>query len=59
MELALVKLTKKRNGRTYNFLDYISHDVAKLNVQIQGEDHRKNEWSYIEIIKVIPSHTKS
>jgi len=52
MALALVKLQKKRNGRTYTFLDYISYDVAKLGVDIQGEEHSKLEWSRAEIIKV-------
>ena len=52
MALALVKLSKRRNGRTYYFLDYISYGVAKLNVQIQGEEHNENEWSKAEIVKV-------
>lgn len=52
MALALVKLSKKRNGRTYYFLDYISEEVAKLDVQIQGEEHNNNEWSKPEIVKV-------
>ncbi|KKL25771.1 hypothetical protein LCGC14_2401960 [marine sediment metagenome] len=52
MALALVKLSKRRNGRTYYFLDYISYEVAKLNVQIQGEEHNENEWSKAEIVKV-------
>jgi len=52
MALALVKLSKKRNGRTYYFLDYISYEVAQLGVQIQGEEHNENEWSYAEIVKV-------
>lgn len=52
MALALVKLTKKRNGRIYCFLDYISYEVAKLDVQIQGEEHNENEWSKVEIVKV-------
>lgn len=54
MALALVKLSKRRNGRTYYFLDYISYDVAKIkDIQIQGEEHNDNEFSKVEIIKVI------
>lgn len=52
MALALVKLSKKRNGKTFYFLDYISYEVAKLGVQIQGEEHKNNEWSTTEIVKV-------
>jgi len=52
MALALVKLSKKRNGKVYYFLDYISYEVAKLGVQIQGEEHNENEWSKAEIVKV-------
>lgn len=52
MALALVRLSKKRNGKTFYFLDYISYEVAKLGVQIQGEEHNNNEWSHAEIIKV-------
>ena len=52
MALALVKLRKKRNGKYYYFLDYISYDVAKLDVQIQGSEHNDNEWSRAEIVKV-------
>ena len=52
MSLALVKLSNKRNNETYYFLDYISYDVAKLGVQVQGEEHNDNEWSDAEIIKV-------
>lgn len=52
MALALVRLSKKRNGKTYYFLDYISYEVAKLDVQIQGEEHNENEWSKVEILKV-------
>ncbi len=51
MSLALVKLSKKRNGRIYYFLDYISLDVARLGVQIQGEEHNKNEWALAEIVR--------
>lgn len=51
--LALVKLSKRRNGRIYYFLDYISYEVAKLGVQIQGSEHNSNEWSRPEIIKVV------
>ena len=54
MALALVKLSKKRNGKTYYFLDYISYEVAKIkDVQIQGEEHNDNEFSKVEIVKVI------
>ena len=52
MALALVKLVKEYRGRKYNFLDYISYDVAKLGVEIHGEEHRKDEWSFAKIIKV-------
>ena len=54
MALALVKLSKRRNGRTYYFLDYISYDLAKIEgIQIRGEEHRENEFSEVEILKVI------
>lgn len=53
MALALVKLSKKRNGKTYYFLDYISYEVAKLGVQIQGQEHNNNEFSDAKIVKVI------
>ena len=56
MALALVKLSKKRNGETYYFLDYISYDVAKLGVQVQGEEHNSNEWSEAEIVKVFDTN---
>ena len=52
MALALVKLKKQRGKRTYEFLDYISADVAKLGVEIRGEEHSYNEWSEVEIVKV-------
>lgn len=52
MKLALVKLVKKRNGKNYYFLDYISYEVAKLGIQIQGEENYKNEWSRPKIIKI-------
>ena len=52
MALALVRLSKKRKNKSYYFLDYISYDVAKLNVEIQGENHNPDEWSKVEIIKV-------
>ena len=52
MSLALVKLTKKRGERTYAFLDYISADVAKLKVEIQGSEHSKNEWSAVEVVRI-------
>ena len=58
MALALVKLSKKRNDRTYYFLDYISYEVAKLGVQIQGEEHNENEWSDVEIVKVFDNEKK-
>lgn len=52
MALALVKLSKKRNGKVIYFLDYISYEIAKSKNQIQGEGHSENEWSTPEIIKV-------
>lgn len=52
MALALVKLTKKRGNRTYEFFDYISAEVAQLGVEIQGEEHGLNEWSKVEIVKI-------
>jgi len=52
MALALVKLSKRRNGRVYYFLDYISYELAKLDIQIQGEEHNRDEWSETEIIKI-------
>lgn len=55
MALALVKLSKERNGNTYYFLDYISEEVAKLGVLIQGEEHNKNEWSEAKIVKIFKS----
>ena len=51
--LALVKLKKKRNNRIYEFLDYISYDVAKIGVDIQGVEHSEGEYSRAEIVKVI------
>ena len=53
MALALVKLTKERGNQTYSFLDYISAEVAELDVEIQGEEHGYKEWSKINIIKII------
>ena len=52
MALALVKLSKKRGDKVEYFLDYISYDIAKLNVFVQGEKHEGDEFSNIEIIKV-------
>ena len=52
MALALVKLTKKRGNRTYTFFDYISADVAKLSVDIQGTEHSRNEWARAEIVRI-------
>ena len=52
MALALVKLTKKRGNKIYEFFDYISAEVARLDVEIQGEEHGSNEWSKAEIVKV-------
>lgn len=53
MALALVKLKKRRAGKTFEFLDYISYDVANISgVEIQGEEHNKNEWSTMEVLKV-------
>ena len=52
MELALVKLSAQRNGKTHYFLDYISYDIAKLGVFVQGEEHKDGECSKVEIVKV-------
>ena len=52
MALALVKLTKKRGNRTFEFFDYISAEVAELGVEIQGEEHGANEWSRAKIVKI-------
>lgn len=52
MALALVKLSKKRGKRVFEFLDYISADVAKINVEIQGAEHSFDEWSKVKIIKI-------
>lgn len=52
MALALVKLKKYRGKRTYEFLDYISAEVAELDVEIRGEEHSYNEWSKAEIVKI-------
>jgi len=52
MALALVKLIKKRGDREYSFLDYISADIAKLNVQIQGDSHSGDEWSDIKVLRI-------
>lgn len=53
MALALVKLSKRRGNKTYEFLDYISYDVAKIDgIEIQGEEHNDGEWSRVEILKV-------
>lgn len=59
MALALVKLSKKRDGETHYFLDYVSLEVAKLRVQIQGEEHNENEWSYAEIVRAHDEQTGS
>ena len=53
MALALIKLKKKRSGRTYEFLDYISYDVAKLGVDVQGIEHSEGEYSRAEVLRVI------
>jgi len=53
MALALVRLKKKRSNRTYEFLDYISYEVAKLGVDVQGIEHAEGEFSRAEIVKVI------
>ena len=52
MKLALVKLTSKRGDRIIEFVEYISAEVAKLGVDINGEKHRPNEYSRAEIIKI-------
>ena len=51
--LALVKLKKKRKDKMFEFLDYISYDVAKLGVDIQGVEHSEGEYSRAEIVKII------
>lgn len=53
MALALIKLKKKRSGKTYEFLDYISYEVAKLGVDVQGIEHSEGEFARAEIVKVI------
>lgn len=58
MALALVKLTKKRGNRIYEFFDYISAEVARLGVEIQGEEHSNNEWSKAEIVKIYDTKTR-
>jgi len=58
MALALVKLTKKdKYGNTREFLDYISYEVAKLGVLIQGEEHESHEWSKPKIVKVFRTNS--
>jgi len=52
MSLALVKLTKQRGNKTYEFFDYISAKVAKLGVEVQGSEHGHNEWSNAKIVKI-------
>jgi len=53
MALALVKLSKRRGNQTYEFLDYISYDLAKIDgIEIQGEEHNEGEWSQVEILRV-------
>lgn len=52
MALALVKLTKKRGNKTYIFFDYLSAEVAKLGVEVQGSEHGLNEWSKAEVVKL-------
>lgn len=59
MALALVRLTKKRGNKVYSFLDYISADVAKLGVEIRGEEHGKNEWSHCEIVRIFDKDWES
>lgn len=52
--LAIVKLKKRRNGRVYDFIDYISYDLAKIEgIEIQGIDNYPNEFSRVEIVKRI------
>ena len=53
MALAIVKLSKKRGNRVFEFLDYLSYDVAKLGVEIQGSEHSENEFSEAKIVKVL------
>ena len=52
MALALVKLTKRRGNKIYTFFDYLSTEVAKLEVEIQGTEHGLNEWSKAEVVKI-------
>ena len=54
MAIALVKLTKNRNGKTTYFLDYISFEAAKLGVAVQGKEHNEIEYSTAEILRVWP-----
>lgn len=50
--LALIKLTRHHKGRKIDFIDYISYDIAKLNIEVQGEKHNNKEWSTPDILKV-------
>lgn len=56
--LALVKLIKKRGKKEFTFLDYVSVDIARLGVQVQGENHSKDEWSNIEVLRVFDNDKK-
>lgn len=58
MALALVKLTKRRGNKTYEFFDYISAEAAELGVEIQGSEHGRNEWSRAEIVKIYDKKDK-
>lgn len=57
MALAIVKLSKRRGNRTFEFLDYISLEVAKLGVEIQGIEHAENEYSEAKIVRVVGKKT--
>lgn len=52
MALALVKLEKRRGDKTFYVLDYISAEVAKLGVEINGADHGPNEFARAEIVRI-------
>lgn len=52
MALALVKLEKRRGNQVYYVLDYISAEVAKLGVEINGEDHSPGEFAKAEIVRI-------
>ncbi len=53
MALAIVKLTKRRGNKVFEFFDYLSLEVAKLGVEVQGSEHTENEYSEAKIIKIL------